>query len=81
LYTVGPDNIAGKIHKDNADIWSDILNIIYKKSMETGQISLDWNHANVAPVLLLNLFECFYHCFVLVGDQVILFVIRVTYSI
>jgi hypothetical protein len=47
---VGPDNIAGKIHKDNVDICSDILTIIYKKSMETGQISLDWNHANVAPV-------------------------------
>jgi hypothetical protein len=26
--------------------------------------------------LLLNLFECFYHCFVLVGEQVVLFVIH-----
>ena len=31
-------------------ICSDILTIIYKKSVETGQIPLDWNHANVAPV-------------------------------
>jgi hypothetical protein len=31
--------------------------------------------------LLLNLFEYFYHCFVLVGEQVILFVIHMTYSI
>jgi hypothetical protein len=31
--------------------------------------------------LLLNQFECFYHCFVLVGEQVILFVIHMTYSI
>ena len=28
---VGPDNIAGKILKENADICSDILTIIYKK--------------------------------------------------
>jgi len=47
---VGPDNIAGKILKENADICSDILTIIYKKSMETGQVPLDWNHANVTPV-------------------------------
>jgi hypothetical protein len=31
--------------------------------------------------LLWNLFECFYHCFVLVGEQVILFVIHMTYLI
>jgi hypothetical protein len=36
---VGPDNIAGKILKENADI----LAIIYKKSVETGQVPLDWN--------------------------------------
>ena len=47
---VGPDNIAGKILKENADICSDILAIIYKKSVETGQVPLDWNHANVTPV-------------------------------
>jgi hypothetical protein len=43
---VGPDNIAGKILKENADICSNILTIIYKKSVETGQVPLDWNHAN-----------------------------------
>jgi hypothetical protein len=26
------------------------LTIIYKKSVETGKVPLDWNHANVAPV-------------------------------
>jgi hypothetical protein len=35
---VGPDNIAGKILKESADICSDILTIIYKKSVETGQV-------------------------------------------
>jgi hypothetical protein len=34
----------------------------------------------VRSPLLLNLFECFYHCFVLVGDQVILFVIHVSHK-
>jgi hypothetical protein len=38
LHDVGPDNIAGQILKENADICSDILTIIYKKSMETGQV-------------------------------------------
>jgi hypothetical protein len=42
--------IAGKILKENADICSDILTIIYKKSVETGQVPVDWNHANVTPV-------------------------------
>jgi hypothetical protein len=44
------DNIAGKILKENADICSDILTINYKKSVETGQVPLDWNHTNVTPV-------------------------------
>jgi hypothetical protein len=47
---VGPDNIAGKILKENADICSDILTINYKKSVETRQVPLDWNHTNVTPV-------------------------------
>jgi hypothetical protein len=36
--TVDPDNIAGKILKENADICSDILTIIYKISVETMQM-------------------------------------------
>jgi hypothetical protein len=43
-------NIADKILQENADICSDIFAIIYKKSVETGQVPLDWNHANVTPV-------------------------------
>jgi hypothetical protein len=43
-------SIAGKILKEIAEICSDILTIIYKKSMETGQVPLDWNHENVTPV-------------------------------
>jgi hypothetical protein len=47
---VGPDNFAGKILKENADICSDILTINYKQSVETWQVPLDWNHTNVTPV-------------------------------
>jgi hypothetical protein len=50
MKAVGPDNIAGKILTENVDICSDILTIIYKITMETGQVPLDWNHANVTPV-------------------------------
>jgi hypothetical protein len=42
LKAVGPDNIAGKILKENADICSDILTINYKKSVETGQVPRYW---------------------------------------
>ena len=47
---VGPENIAGIILQENADICSDMLTMIYKKSVETGKVPLDWNHVNVTPV-------------------------------
>ena len=46
----GPDIIAGKILKENIETISDILTIIFDKSLETGKVPSDWNHANVTPV-------------------------------
>lgn len=46
----GPDNIAGMILKENIDICTDILTIIYNKSLEQEKVPSDWNHANVTPV-------------------------------
>ncbi|VDI34092.1 blast:Probable RNA-directed DNA polymerase from transposon BS [Mytilus galloprovincialis] len=46
----GPDTIAGKILKENIEITSYILTIIFNKSLETGKVPSDWNHANVTPV-------------------------------
>lgn len=46
----GPDNIPGKLLKQNIDICTDILCIIFNRSLETGQVPTDWNHANVTPV-------------------------------
>jgi hypothetical protein len=58
MKAVGPDNIAGKIPTENADICSDILTIIHKKSVETGEVPLDWNHA---MLFLLDLYARLLH--------------------
>ena len=47
----GPDTIAGRVLKENIDICTDILTLLFTKSLETGKVPSDWNHANVTPVL------------------------------
>jgi hypothetical protein len=46
-----PDTIAGRVLKENIDICTDILTLLFIKSLETGKVPSDWNHANVMPVL------------------------------
>ena len=46
----GPDNITGKILKENINICSDILIIIFTKSIQSGKVPPDWNHASVTSV-------------------------------
>ena len=47
----GPDTIAGRELKEYIDICTDILTLLFTKSLETGKVPSDWNHANVTPVL------------------------------
>ena len=47
----GPDTIAGRVLKENIDICTDILTLLFTKSLETGKVPSDWNHTNVTPVL------------------------------
>ena len=47
----GPDTIAGRVLKENIDICTDILTLLFTKSLETDKVPSDWNHANVTPVL------------------------------
>jgi hypothetical protein len=46
----GPDTIAGRVLKENIDICTDILTLLFTKSLETGKVPSDWNQANVIPV-------------------------------
>ena len=46
----GPDNISGTLLKQNINICTDILSLIFTRSIETGLVPSDWNHANVTPV-------------------------------
>jgi len=39
-----PDNITGKILKKYINICSDILTIIFTKSIQSGKVPSDWNH-------------------------------------
>jgi hypothetical protein len=47
---VGPDNISRKTFKEKSDICAEILDKIFTKSLTSGKVPSDWNHANVAPV-------------------------------
>jgi hypothetical protein len=47
---VGPDNIRPKILKELAPEIAPILTIIFRKSLETGEVPPDWRLANVNPV-------------------------------
>ena len=46
----GPDNIRPKILKELAAEIAPILTIIYRRSLETGEVPPDWRSANVSPV-------------------------------
>ena len=46
----GPDNIRPKILKELAPEIAPILTIIFRKSLETGEVPPDWRSANVSPV-------------------------------
>ena len=46
----GPDNIRPKILKELAAEIAPILTIIFRRSLETGEVPPDWRSANVIPV-------------------------------
>ena len=46
----GPDNISPRILKELADEISPLLQLIYQKSLDTGEVPKDWRTANVSPV-------------------------------
>ncbi len=46
----GPDKIPARILKDNVDILSFPLAIIFNKSMSSGDVPQDWKLANVTPI-------------------------------
>lgn len=46
----GPDNIRPKILKELAIEIAPILTIIFRRSLETGEVPPDWRSANVSPV-------------------------------
>jgi hypothetical protein len=43
-------NISRKIFKEKSDICAEILDKIFTKSLTSGKVPSDWNHANVAPM-------------------------------
>ena len=47
---IDPDNISRKILKEKSDICAEILDKIFTKSLTSGKVPSDWNHANIAPV-------------------------------
>ena len=46
----GPDAIKPIILKNLKDSVSPIIQIIFEKSLQTGQLPLDWTKANVCPI-------------------------------
>ena len=53
----GLDRINGRVLKDCCDACAPILQLIFQKSLETGQIPDDWHHANVTPLFKKG--ECY----------------------
>ena len=49
IKATGPDTIAGKVLKQNIEMCTEILTLIFYRSLETGKAPSDWNHANVTP--------------------------------
>jgi hypothetical protein len=47
---VFPDNLLPRILKELADEISPLLQLIYTKSLDTGEVPADWRTANVSPV-------------------------------
>ena len=45
------DNISPRILEELADEISPLLQLIYTKSLDTGEVPADWRTANVSPVL------------------------------
>ena len=45
----GPDNIKPRILKELSNEIAPILLIIFRKSLETGEVPQDWRNANVTP--------------------------------
>ena len=50
LKAAGPDTIPPTTLKELSHQISSILEIIFKKSLQTGQVPNDWKEANVAPI-------------------------------
>ena len=46
----GPDGITSRFLKDFSIVLADPLSIIYKKSVSTGEVPVDWKLANVTPI-------------------------------
>ena len=46
----GPDNISPRILKELADDISPLLQLIYTKSFDTGEVPADWRTANVSSI-------------------------------
>ena len=46
----GPDGITSRFLKDFSNVLADPLSIIYKKSVSTGEVPVDWKLANVTPI-------------------------------
>ena len=46
----GPDRISTTLLKETAEVTAPILNLIFEKSLNTGDVPCDWRIANVTPV-------------------------------
>jgi hypothetical protein len=46
----GPDGISARVLKELADEIAPILTLIFRVSLETGQVPADWKDANVSPI-------------------------------
>ena len=46
----GPDKIPIKVLKQCGNELAPILTCIFKQSLSTGEVPLDWKHANVVPI-------------------------------
>ena len=47
---MGPDGLHLKVRQQLAPIIAPILQLIFQKSVEAGQVPLDWKTANVCPI-------------------------------
>ena len=47
---MGPDRLHPRVLKETARAVASILQIIFKKSLEDGEVPDDWNQANIAAI-------------------------------